>query len=183
MRARYDCQGLGLDVLPVEARAYIKQPMVSPDQTLLDYYSLLYASYQKSLPVQLSLYRTAAFDGVVVPQVDLHADAVDRSLWIALLGRTGDRGSDPTDPWRAARGELGGRTLTLGVVPVLSAVRAELRPGNAAPSEEERVSAPPVIHPLPWSATVGTIIVRVRRRLGDARRLRLWQKNRRGAAG
>src|SRR5215212_2226207 len=35
----------GLDVLPVEGRAFFKRRMASPDQTLKDYYSLLYASY------------------------------------------------------------------------------------------------------------------------------------------
>src|SRR6185312_570585 len=68
---------LGLDVLPVEARAFVKRSIAAPDQGLIDYYSLLYASYNQELPLDVSLYETVAFDGIVLPQVDLTGDTVD----------------------------------------------------------------------------------------------------------
>jgi hypothetical protein len=119
---------LGLDVLPVEARAFIKRS-IPPDPALVDYYSLLYASYEQQLPLALSLYKTVAFDGTVVPQVDLNSDTVDRSIWIALAGRKGDRG-DPADPWRAVRDALGGRTLSLGIVPSAEVTQVVRAPGT-----------------------------------------------------
>jgi hypothetical protein len=122
---------LGLDVLPVEAQAFFKRSVASPPSGLIDYYALLYASYQQQMPLGVSLYENVALDGTVVPQVDLHADTVDRSLWIALLGRKGDEGSDPSDPWRTVREQLGGRTLSLGVVPSLDVVQVSLPPGGA----------------------------------------------------
>src|ERR1700730_16742004 len=41
---------LGLDVLPIEARVFFKRPVSSPSSQLLDYYRLLYASYQVDFP-------------------------------------------------------------------------------------------------------------------------------------
>jgi hypothetical protein len=121
---------LGLDVLPVEAQAFFKRPVPTPPAGLVDYYTLLYASYQQQMPLDVALYEGVTFDGSVVTQVDLHADTVDRSLWIALFGRKGDVGSDPADPWRVIREQLGGRTLTLGMVPALDAVQISLPPGG-----------------------------------------------------
>ena len=41
---------LGLDVLPVEARVYVKQPLDNPPQRIVDYYKQLYASYRGPKP-------------------------------------------------------------------------------------------------------------------------------------
>ncbi len=126
---------LGLDVLPIESRVFFKRPLAAPTAGLIDYYRLLYASYQADLPIDVKLYETVALDPTVVDQVDLNNDTVDRSLWIALLGRAGDRGAD-ADPWKPARDRIGGRTLTLGLVPVLDEVQVELAAaGQAQPSD------------------------------------------------
>src|SRR5262249_14972397 len=97
---------LGLDVLPLEGRGFFKRPLAAPSANLIDYYRLLYASYQADLPLDVSLYETVAFDPSVVDQVNLNNDTVDRSLWIALLGRKGDSGTDPNDPWKPVRDRI-----------------------------------------------------------------------------
>ncbi|WP_028079979.1 baseplate J/gp47 family protein [Solimonas soli] len=117
---------LGLDVLPVEARAYFKR-QVAAAGALLDYTNLLYASYSQDLPGDFDLYESVAFDGKLVPQLDLNADTVDGTLWIALLARKGDSLDD-------ARAALAARTLTLGIVPALDAERADLTPGGRSDS-------------------------------------------------
>jgi hypothetical protein len=116
---------LGLDVLPVEARAYFKRAVPPTDAALVDYTNLLYASYARDLPAPFDMYEPVAFDGKVVSAVDLGADTVDGSLWIALIARRGDSIED-------ARAALGGRTLTLGIVPALDEDQATLTPGGAA---------------------------------------------------
>lgn len=114
---------LGLDVLPVEARVLFKRKVANPSEALQNYYRLLYASYQVPYPADVQLYETVALDRRVVDQVDLNADTVDRSLWVALLARRTEKPAD-------IRKELGGRTLTLGLVPALDAVQAQLVPGG-----------------------------------------------------
>ncbi len=53
-----------------------------------------------------------------------------------LLGRKGDQGPDPNDPWKPVRDELGGHTLTLGLVPALDAVQARLAAaGRSVPGD------------------------------------------------
>ncbi|MGO4259048.1 hypothetical protein [Lysobacter sp. TAB13] len=127
---------LGLDVLPVEARVYFKRRIEQPTQELLDYYKLLYASYQLDFPSDVQLYKTMALDRKIVDSVDLNADTVDRSLWIALLARDSDAPADGEDPWKPLRDALGGRTLTLGLVPALDAVSAQLSPAGNAQSRQ-----------------------------------------------
>ena len=114
---------LGLDVLPVEARVLFKRKVKQASQELQDYYKLLYASYQVPYPAGVQLYETVALDRRVVDQVDINADTVDRSLWVALLARRNEKPAD-------LRKELGGHTLTLGLVPALDAVQARLLPGG-----------------------------------------------------
>lgn len=121
--------GTGLDVLPVETRVYYKAPLADPSPELIEYYRLLYASYGLELPAEPSLYRTVAFDPAVVDRVDLGGGTVDQSLWIALLGRPGDRNETGPDPWSNIRDQLGGRTLALGVMPALDGTRLLRRPG------------------------------------------------------
>jgi len=123
---------LGLDVLPIEARVLFKRPMAAPDSGLLDYYRLLYASYQVPFPTDVQLYETVALDPQVVDSVDLNADTVDQSLWIALLARKNDAPESGADPWKRVRDQLAGRTLTLGIVPALDASSVELLPSGPA---------------------------------------------------
>jgi hypothetical protein len=114
---------LGLDVLPVEARVYFRRPLLAQADELIAYYRMLYASYQTELPDDVRLYETVALDPTVVDSVDLNQDTVDRALWVALIARGRESPA-------AIRGELGGRTLTLGIVPALDAVSAQLIPGG-----------------------------------------------------
>ncbi|MDT7605397.1 MAG: hypothetical protein QOF61_3394 [Acidobacteriota bacterium] len=130
---------LGLDVLPVDALVYFKREMASPDQELKDYYNLLYASYKKDEidPTKLKLYETVPLDGKLADGVDLGTDTIDGSLWIALLARTNDKPVENTDKSRAElhddiRAVLAGKTLSLGVVPVLSTETRRLAPGGEA---------------------------------------------------
>ncbi|MEH6413437.1 baseplate J/gp47 family protein [Pseudomonas sp. CGJS7] len=127
---------LGLDVLPVEARVYFKRRIEQPSAELLDYYKLLYASYQLPFPSDVQLYKTLALDRKTVDSVDLNADTVDRSLWIALLARSGDAPGGDEDPWKTVRDALGGRTLTLGLVPALDTSGAQLSPAGNAQSRQ-----------------------------------------------
>jgi hypothetical protein len=139
---------LGLDVLPVESRVYFKRKLSVQAQTpeLLDYYRLLYASYQLPFPDDVTLYETVALDPQVVDQVDLNGETVDASLWIALLARKNDTPDIGDDPWKTLRGKLGGRTLTLGVVPALDAESAVLSPaGSAQPRQLLRFELPRVL--------------------------------------
>lgn len=69
----------------------------------------------------MELYRAVALEGEA--GVDLGADTVDGALWIALAARRGDAVD-------AVRRELGGRTLTLGIVPALDAAQARLLPAG-----------------------------------------------------
>ena len=114
----------GLDVLPIESRVFFRRPLAASAQ-LLDYYRLLYASFQTQFPDDVQLYETVALDRNVIDSVDINQDTVDRSLWIALLARPREAPAD-------IRKELGGRTLTLGIVPALDAVSAQLVPGGVA---------------------------------------------------
>lgn len=129
---------LGLDVLPVEARAYCKLPLVDPSKELRQYYAALYASYSGGSspdPDMLQLYQTTP-----LPQagVDL-SRASDRSLWIALLLRRADGTGD--DALARARQALAGRTLSLGIVPILDDPNAQLSPlGRTADATQGRLS-------------------------------------------
>jgi Baseplate J-like protein len=117
----------GLDVLPVEGAAYFKRAVDRPD--LLSYYQLLHASQTVPPPaVAVSLYQTTPLpaDGFSPD------DAIDKSLWIALLARPTEK-----DDLDGVRRELAGRTLSLGVVP-----RLELDGRTLPPQGTSAGSAP-----------------------------------------
>lgn len=117
----------GLDVLPIEAQVYYKRGLT--DQTKIDYYTQLYASYfppaSNALP---SLYETVMLPPNASVTVDLGQgqDTVDGSLWVALLVRANDK------PYAQliddARSAIGGKTLSLGIVPFLTDANRELTP-------------------------------------------------------
>jgi hypothetical protein len=117
----------GLDVLPVETRMMVKRPILDPDPAVLEYYKLLYASYQADFPEAPSLYESIQLDPTRDP-IDL-AGTTDRSLWIALVARADDRIAGD-DPWAAVRAALGGRTLSLGLAPDLAVEQRVLLPGG-----------------------------------------------------
>jgi hypothetical protein len=123
-----------LDVLPVEARYYVRRP-ITPTQEQKDYYALLYASYDKPVPQTLTLYETV--EVVNGEGVDL-AQTVDHSLWVALIGRKDDQKVTPADPggWDDLRGKLAGRTLSLGLMPDQGAEQIVAGPGTPPPAAD-----------------------------------------------
>lgn len=126
----------GLDVLPVEAQVYFKREIKNPARELTDYYKLLYASYtgDETQPTEFQLYETVALDAGLQNGVAIKDETVDGSLWLALLLRTGD---NPAVDMQTARAALGGKTLSLGVVPVLDTATRQLLPGGAARTQAE----------------------------------------------
>src|SRR5437588_5867320 len=128
--------GLGLDVLPFEARPYVKRPVVGPSKELLDHYRHLYASYtgpKPRLADDLQLYESIPLESLGAAGAELQSSA-DESLWVALLLRS----SDPPEASKdAARRALAGKTLSLGVAPVIEDPRADLAPGTRPRSEGE----------------------------------------------
>jgi hypothetical protein len=121
----------GLDVLPIEGQAFYKG-VVAVDQTVQDRYRALYRS-QRNGPAdntEIKLYQTTAFPHPDGHPLDLGAATVDQTLWIALLLRPNI--DPPTDEVLAdLRGALAGKTLSLGLVPALSAQEGRrLPPGG-----------------------------------------------------
>jgi hypothetical protein len=116
-----------MDVLPIEAQVYFKRPVENPAPELVSYYNLLYASYTGDQPTDFQLYETVALDARLQDGVAIGQEAVGNSLWIALLLRSGD---NPAQDMQTARDTLAGKTLSLGVVPVLDAAARELLPGG-----------------------------------------------------
>jgi hypothetical protein len=128
-----------LDVLPVESRVYYKRRVANIPQRLLDYYRQLYLSYLPNAAATPLLYETVPLPppevGAQPGGIDLLDDTVDGSLWIALLARQSDTDHD------RVRAALAGRTISLGVVPVLAEPERHLVP-SGAPS----VADAPVLH-------------------------------------
>ena len=128
----------GLDVLPIEAQVFYKRKIVA-DQKLKDYYKLLYSSYNEPPlnEAEFQLYESVPLDARKIEGVDLGQETADGSLWIALLLRAGDKPADKTEKARAelldeAREAIAGKTLSLGIVPVLTDVTRRLRPAGPA---------------------------------------------------
>jgi hypothetical protein len=116
-----------IDVLPIEARVYYKRRLQAPPARLEEYYRLLYASYRGTATesgFKLDMYETVPLPKDDPDGIDLGAEAVDASLWIALLVRAAEKPAAQTDQgWEdlreAVRKEIGGKTLSLGVAPAL----------------------------------------------------------------
>jgi hypothetical protein len=134
----------GLDILPIDARVYYKRPLANPDPQLTEYYKLLYASYTDRPFVgdaDVQLYETAPLDGKNAAGVALSNDTID-GLWIALLVRAADKPSENSaSSWEAlretVRQAIAGKTLNLGIVPLLSDATRQLLPvGLANPQAE-----------------------------------------------
>ena len=122
----------GLDVLPIEAQVFYKRALDNPDQRLKDYYSQLYASYitPPALPnLEPLLYETVQLTSLDTSGIDL-SKTLDTSLWIALLARVADK--PYADNVKAARKAIVGKTLSLGVVPILQSATRQLLPGGQA---------------------------------------------------
>ncbi|WP_128003386.1 baseplate J/gp47 family protein [Piscinibacter defluvii] len=95
-----------LDVLPLEARAFVKFT-VALDEVDQRYYDLLYEAAGAD-GAQLATYEPRELDGR--KPVALARDTADGALWVALLA------PPRTDP-RAVADALAGKTLSLGLVP------------------------------------------------------------------
>ncbi len=97
-----------IDVLPLEARAFVKFKVTLPPADL-DYYRLLYQSAESaSAPTDFDTYETRELDGRT--PVALAEQTVDGALWLALLA--------PTEADKPAVAQLiAGKTLSLGLVP------------------------------------------------------------------
>ena len=121
----------GLDVLPIEAQVYYKKAM-PPDDQVRAYYQQLYASHAAPAPAttEFQLYQTTLLPTTGTGGIDLGNDAVDGSLWIALLVRATDKPYDQALP--VARDALANRTISLGVVPALADASRTLTPGGRA---------------------------------------------------
>ena len=96
-----------IDVLPVEARAYVKFKAATSaaDQA---YYELLYQAAALGSATDLQMYEARALDGRQA--VDLGRETVDGVLWVAILAL-------PNAAVASVAEQLAGRTLSLGLVP------------------------------------------------------------------
>lgn len=121
----------GLDVLPIEARAFFKRAMASPPPALQEYYRQLYASFRgQPATADLRIYETVPFPP---PPAEAPAtgslQAVDGSIWIALLLRAAD---PPTEASKQdVREQIAGKTLSLGIIPIVTDAARVLRPTGA----------------------------------------------------
>ncbi len=117
----------GLDVLPIEMRAFYKHTLDHADQDTLAYYNQLYVSYTGNGgpdPASLTLYEPLPFVPDGNRALDLGKETVDGSLWLALLTRSANEIPEQV------RKKIGGKTLNLGMVPALDDVSLELAPGG-----------------------------------------------------
>jgi hypothetical protein len=122
---------LGLDLLPIEAPVYYKRIIdLEGDpqaQEKLDYYRQAYATYigdnSARLPDNFRLYDTT--------RLEVHGDngsvdlsqTTDQSLWFALLAQKADQVN-------AARAAIGGKTVSIGFVPIVDNASRSLLPGK-----------------------------------------------------
>ena len=126
----------GLDVLPVEASVLYKKKVEDSATQVRDYYEQLYASFDGGPSgggTKLQLYQTVPLTMRESDEVDLGADTIDGSLWIALMVRAADKPYE--ELIEDAREALGGKTLSLGFVPSLANAARKLSPGGVANSE------------------------------------------------
>ena len=146
----------GLDVLPVEAQVYFKAVRVQPsadqtdaraayDRDMAHYQQLYEALGDGSTPPDLQLYEPVALSSRGTQGVDVGNETVDQKLWIALLLRANDK--PVTDIILGqARKALAGKTLSLGLVPQITAddLQRRLAPGgdNAASTATLTVEMP-----------------------------------------
>jgi hypothetical protein len=124
----------GLDVLPVEGHVFYRAalPTAGDQQQALRMYSQLFGEGEEDA-ASFEFYRTTPFEpsagGARVGAVSL-TDAVDHSLWLALLLRPGDPANAAT--LAAVRARIAGRVLTVGVVPAWDVDRRVLPAGGTA---------------------------------------------------
>ncbi len=120
----------GLDVLPVEVGVYFKRERTSPAPGEVEYYTQLYASFVGDPPTApAKLYEVVPWNAGL-ESVDL-GETLDSSLWVAILARTADGATD--EPGKArVRQAIGGKTISLGIVPSLTDAQVRMVPGGPA---------------------------------------------------
>jgi hypothetical protein len=141
----------GLDVLPLEARAFFKRPLPGPAPELEDYYRRLYASFRgQPASTDIKLYETLPFPPPGDAALQAPLEAVDQSIWIALLLRSDDARPVPGQSLDSikddVRQKIAARTLSIGVVPIVTDASRTLRPTgpNAEPTATLRYQLPNV---------------------------------------
>jgi hypothetical protein len=135
-------------VLPAEGRFYRKAPLPAERVAAVGaLYEQVYASFRDSA-VPFVLYETTPVDMPVAGALDLAADTVDGTLWLALLARSPDQVP-------ACREQLAGQVLTLGVVPDVPSGGRILPPGGSTTraGAELVFAVPDASSPLPATAT------------------------------
>lgn len=135
-----------LQVLPIDARLYYKG-LLSPQRQadVKSLYHQLYASYDRP-GEELEFYETQLYtppeSGSLLSAIDIGSETVDSSLWIALLARA-------TDTVENARQALGGKVLTLGIMPALGEDGSALYPRGPSASNAQ----PTLVFELPNTET------------------------------
>ena len=116
----------GLDVLPVEAVAYFKHRLPVQPGDEREYYKQLYQSFlsEEADDEALELYESVPLTSRGAAGVDLGSETIDNTLWIALLVRPAQK-PFTEDTRNEAREVIGGKTLSLGLVPMIEAEDAE----------------------------------------------------------
>ena len=129
----------GLDVLPIEAEVCFKYKLLDQPEEQKIYYRDLYASFLAadntlSAPSDVQLYERTPLASRGVGGADIVTETVDRALWIALLAR-------PKESVDLARRAIAGKTISLGIVPLLDSEDAKRR---LAPSGSEVAASKPL---------------------------------------
>jgi hypothetical protein len=155
---------LGLDILPVEGRAFVKRALTDAPDDVRDYYRQLYASHRGEKPElkDVSLYETVPLDTFAPLGAPLR-DTVDDSVWIALLLAV----EPPSDESarealrESVRRALAGRTLSLGLVPAVDDTGKRAGPGTPPGAGAQVRIAYQVPQPPPGGMLGGTLAERV----------------------
>ncbi len=121
----------GLDILPVEMLAYYRKPLPSDQQqSAQTTYGLLYSTFTND-PTNLEFYDVVPLlppvSAASIPSVSLSngTDTVDGTLWMALLTRVGESAQSVD-----VLNEIRGRTITLGIMPMIEDASRTLFPGG-----------------------------------------------------
>jgi hypothetical protein len=156
----------GVDVLPIEAQAFYKRPLPDASDELKAYYRELYASLGAQTPSpNIQLYETVPFPVRDPLATGGALNAVDGSIWIALLIRPADQ-ADPDARSKTVEA-IAQKTLSLGVVPLLSDARRALLPGGR-PNPAE---APVMRYEIPLIPAGGALPTKLSDRLPQYRSL------------
>src|SRR6185369_9161496 len=153
---------LGLDVLPIKAKVYYKRTYENITPELKEYYRQLYASYRGTAPpveINFQLYETVPLEGKE-NGINLGSDAVDQSLWIALVAR-------PKEDLNDVRKGLAGKTLNLGIAPSLDNAEGKIMPGGHANPEGETL----LQYWIPQLASKGLLPQEPKKRVAEYRLL------------